>query len=401
LPENKSNREGLKLNPVIITGIISLLILGVILIRFTTFTYGMPNEIFSAINISLVLICFSVIVIIDKSVISLIALPLICSLTIFISSAVHNFEFHRGAIFNTFLSQLFYMYIFRNLNFKYSKISFNILFGFTILMAVMGLIFILSGTNYFLGVRVYLARDVLRSPTVLFSNGAYMGYFVTFVLAVIFFTKKVTLKSLPVILILSFMLLISGNRTALFGLLLMILMYILTSSKISLPYKLFSSFAFVLFAFIFMYIWIHSPFNYKSPDSGRLLLIFKALDLVKQGFLFGADNLFIDKHLHIAEIHNVYLAIIGEFGIFVLISYMVYLFWFFRHSSKPGKIVLIYLFISGAVSPAFYLGFNENFYLYLMVIIYLNHSENLKKDSDQIAEFSPHLKNPVQINSPD
>ena len=361
----------------------------------------MPNELFSAINISLILICFSVILVTDKSVISLITLPLICALTIFISSAVHNFEFHRGAIFNTFLSQLFYMYIFKNFSYKYSKISFNILFWFTLLMAILGLIFILSGTNYFLGIRVSLARDIMRSPTVFFSNGAYMGYFATFVLVVLFFTKKVTLKSLPVILILAFMLLISGNRTALFGLLLMILLYILTSSKISLPYKLFSSFAFVLFAFIFIYIWIHSPLNYKSPDSGRLLLIFKALDKVKQGFFFGADNLYIDNHLHIAQIHNVYLAITGEFGIFVLISYMVYLFWFYRHSSKPGRIVLIYLFISGAVSPAFYLGFNENFYLYLIVIMYLNHYESLKTEGDQITDISPELKNFVQIDSPD
>lgn len=351
----------------------------------------MPNELFSAINISLILICFSVILITDKSVVSLIMLPFICALTIFISSAVHNFEFHRGAIFNTFLSLLFYMYIFRYLNIKYSKISINILIGFTVFMAVMGLIFISTGTNYFLGIRVTLVRDIIRSPTVFFSNGAYMGYFATFVLVVLFFTKKITIKSLPVILILTFMLLISGNRTALFGLLFMILLYILTSNKIGLPYKLFSSFAFVLFAFIFIYIWIHSPLNYKSPDSGRLLLIFKALDKVKQGFFFGADNLYIDNHLHIAQIHNVYLAIIGEFGIFVLISYMVYLFWFYRHSSKPGKIVLIYLFISGAVSPAFYLGFNENFYLYLIVIIYLNHSEQLIADQGNIQEITPAL----------
>ena len=266
---------------------------------------------------------------------------------------------------------------------------------FTLFMAIMGLIFILSGTTYFLGVRVTLAKDIFRSPTIFFSNGAYMGYFATFVLTVIFFTKKINYKILPVIIILAIMLLLSSNRTALFGLLFMILLYILTSNKISLPYKLFSSFAFVLFAFIFIYIWLHSPLNYKSPDSGRLLLIYKALDLVKHGFFFGADNLYIDKHLHIAQIHNVYLAIIGEFGIFVLISYMLYLIWIFRFSSKSGRIVLIYLLISGAVSPAFYLGFNENFYLYLIVIIYLNHHESFKTEAENVLE--PYLVLPNSV----
>jgi hypothetical protein len=364
-----------------------LLILGVILVRFTTFTYGMPNELFLAINISLVLLCFIFIFIIDKSVVSLIKLPLICALTVFISSAVHNFEFHRGAIFNTFLSLLFFMYIFINLNETYSKLAIDSMMVYSIFMAAAGLFFTLLGIHYFLGVRVSTPAEYgFRSPSSFFSNGAYMGFFATFMLAVMFMSQKLTKKNIFISLLLFGMLILSSNRTALFGLMLIIFIYIVYSPKISVPYKIFSVFAFVLMAVIFFYIWYFSPYNFKSPDSGRLLLLAKSMKLVKEGFFFGANNLMVDSRLHIAQIHNMYLALIGEFGIFVLISYLWYLGWFFRKSGKRGRVMMIYLFVYAIFHPGFYIGFSENFYLFLIVIIYLNHYEKEQEEVKRLIK---------------
>jgi hypothetical protein len=383
LTEIKTNSRAFKLNPEKITGTIALLILSVILFRFTFVTYGMPNVIFTAINISLLLICFIFILITDESVKSLIGLPLLCAVIVFISAAVHRFEFHRGAIFNTFISQLFYMYLFVNLSKKYSKWAMNGMMGYTLFMAAGGLIFTLLGIHYILGLRVSTPAEYgFRSPSVFFSNGAYMGFFATFMLVVIFFSRKINLRNGIMALLLFGMLILSSNRTALFGFLLMILLYIIYSPKITVPYKFFSLFSFLILMSAFMLIWFYSPYNFKSPDSGRLLLLAKSMKLVKEGFFFGAGSLMIDSRIYITQIHNMYLAMIAEFGIFTLIAYMVYLGWFFRKSGKRGRIIMVYLFIYAIFHPGFYIGFSENFYLFLMLIIYMNHYE---KEQDEGA----------------
>ena len=388
MSEIKSNIKGLKIDPVKFTGIISMLVLILILFRFTVFSFGISTQITGGIAIGLALLCFIVIFIIDKSVQKLILLPLICALTIFINSAVHRFEFHRGVIFITFLSLLFFMYLFTNLNKKYSRWTINTMMGYTVFMAAAGLIFSVFGITHFLGFRVGTPSEYgFRSPSVFFSSGSYIGFFATFMLAVIFLSKKFSPKYFLIGCLLFLMLVLSSNRTALFGLILILFLYILYSKKISVPYKFFSLFIFLLFTAIFLFLWYNSLYNYKSPDSGRILLIAKAMKLVKEGFFFGAGNLMIDSKTHIAQLHNMYLAIIGEFGIFVLLAYLWYLIWFFRKSGKRGRIIMLYLFVYGFFHPGFYIGFSENFFLFLMVIIYMNHYER-EQEATQVSSVN-------------
>ena len=370
MTEIKTNIKGIKLNPVKITGIISLIILGVVLFRFTVFAFGIPNQVIGGINLGLVLICFFVILITDESVLSLILLPIICALTIFINSAVHNFEFHRGVIFNSFLAQLFLMYLFTNLSKTYSKWAINSIMAYTIFMAAAGLLFTIFGIHYILGLRVSTPAEYgFRTTSIFFSNGAYMGFFATFMLAVLFLAKKLTFRNFIIGALLFTMLVLSSNRTTLFGLMLIVFLYLVYSPKISVPYKFFFVFAFLLLTGIFLFVWYYSLYNFKTPDSGRIFLIYKSLKLVQEGFFFGADSFMIDAKTHIAQIHNMYLAIIGEFGIFVLIAHLVYLGWFFKKSGKRGRIILVYLFVYSFFHPGFYIGFSENFFLFLLIVM--------------------------------
>ena len=386
MPEIEPNIKGLKLNPVKITGIVSMLILGVILFRFTVFSHGLSNQIIGGINLGLVLICFLVILVTDESVLSLIILPLICALAVFISSAVHNFEFHRGVIFNTFLGQLFYMYIFTNLSKTYTKWLINSIMVYTVIMAAAGLIFTVFGVHYIWGLRVSTPSEYgFRSPTIFFSNGAYMGFFATFMLTVLFLSKKFTVKNILIGALLLTMLILSSNRTALFGMILIIFLYLVYSPKITVPYKIFSIFIFILLTGIFLFAWYNSLYNFKSPDSGRIFLLAKAMVLVKQGFFFGADTLMIDSRNYIAHIHNMYLAIVGEFGIFVLIAYLWFLVWFFRKSGKRGRIIMVYLFVYSFFHPGFYIGFSENLFLFLLIVIYLNQYEKEEEKEEVIS----------------
>jgi hypothetical protein len=385
LTENTLHKVRLILNPEKITGITCFLILGVILFRFTVFAFGIPNPVIGAINLGLVLLCFVVILVTEKSIFSLLLLPIVCSMAIFVNSAVHGFEFHRGVIFNSFLAMLFYMYIFNKLNRSYSSRLINILMIYTVFMASAGIIFTLLGINYFFGLRVSTPAEYgYRTTSAFFTNGAYLGFFATFMLAVLFLSKRFSPGNFLIGSLLFSMLILSSNRTALFGIILILFLYLTYSPKIRFPLKIFSLFIFLLFTAVFILLWYNSLYNFKSPDSGRIFLIAKGLKVVKEGFFFGASNLMIDSKTHIAQIHNMYLAIIGEFGIFVLMAYLWFLGWFFKRSGKRGRILMIYLFVYSFFHPGFYIGFSENFFLFLLVTIYMNHYEREQEHKVEI-----------------
>jgi hypothetical protein len=364
----------MKLKLTHIVGITTILILLVILARHTKLCYDMPNELFTGIYVSLASICLIFIFIMDKSILKLLPIPTVTSLLIFTSSAVHGFEIHRGAIFISFVGQLFCLYIFKHLTKNNANITAGILKWFSYLMAIIAVIFIVFGIQYILGAKTYSSFTFgFRALTGLFTSGSYLGYFSGFVLIILILSGDFQVKKLLLSIFLFGIMILSGNRTPLAGVILVILISIMTSGMKSKILKV-SLLSFLIIGISGLFLaWWFSPYNYKTIDSGRLLLFYKTLALIKSGFWFGASDLYLDPKTHIAQAHNFYLSTIGEYGIFVFIAYMWYLLWFFKHSGKKTRIFLIYHFFYCLFHPAMEVGFSGNHFLFLIVAIYLNH----------------------------
>jgi hypothetical protein len=368
----------IKLNHIVILS--PLLILLVILVQHTKLCYGLHSQLFTYIDVVIASLCLVFVFILDPSIIKLLPIPVITSLFIFIGSAVHAFEFHRAAILISFVGQLFTMYIFKNLSFNGSKLSIMVMTIYTLLMSLAALLFVVLGMQFIMGGRTFSSSVYFfRGLTGFFNSSSYLGYFATFVFIILFYTSKFNLKNFLPGLFLLVMLLLSSNRTPMAGLILLLIVSLLTLKMQSRILKWFLFSSFLLLVAGFFLAWWLSPYNYKIVDSGRLLMYYKTLSVIRDNYWFGASNLLLEPDMYIAEAHNFYLFTVAEYGVFVFLASMGYLLWFFWHSGRKAKIFLGYHLFYCFFHPAMAVGFSENHFLFVIVAIYLNHIDPKKQ----------------------
>jgi hypothetical protein len=395
LMQEHQNKPGIiVLNKNKILGISSLAILCIILARLSLLGYGIPNEVISGINLSIIALCLIFIFIFDKGILKLLPIPIFCSVAIFVSSAYHGFEFHRGAIFTSFLGQLYSMYLFRFLTQKFSTATFRITLVYGLFMALVSLVFIVFSITYFQGFKVATtAAYSFRAVSGFYVSSSYHALLAFLIISSIVFSQKIQGRNLLVLCVFMLFLILSSNRITLICTAAAIVFAILVSKRLGKILKIFLLVILLMLMAVLFFAWVNSPFNYKSIDSGRLLIYYKLLNVIKESFWLGASQLMLDSRTYIAQGHNFYLVTLAEYGIFVLLGYLAYLFWFFYNSSLQGKFYLILVYLIASVDPAVSVGFSEYFFLYLTVAIFINtyNRENKLLPEEDLIKTQPKM----------
>lgn len=177
--------------------------------------------------------------------------------------------------------------------------------------------------------------------------------------------------------------LLSASRSSLLIVFISVLYYIMVTNHTK---KAFFNILLVGSIFV-LFVYVAFLFDFRGSsaleDDGRTSLALGFWNIIKEDFFWGkgCSVLFYSTEYPIGSpAHNIILQVWADYGLFVLIAFLFFLFWVFRCANMYKRVFLLYLYLFSLFQPYFTLGMPNSFLCMSLLFSAVLNSNNSEKN---------------------